>query len=317
MRGVALALVIAAAAAAATFTATRSDDVRLQWFELGGCSGADYTGLVIGVGLCQLIPGAAYPAYGAASFRVICNGNTTGDTGALQFFSDSTCVTPVSTSGVSRPFSSNTCYGNPPEFGALSLLAECSNPVLPPAEPLAGRATVLYSSTNSCDASSPRTLVDVNQGFCQTVPSSTPGGYRVTCAADGSFAALDVYENNLCTAQVSHRILSRDVCASNAGTLYGAPFIAVRCSALGTAGAPPAVNDPNASPSPSRAPQPGLGAPIPSSSASTSSAPTYLPNTTPSSSPLAATSGAASAVLGGVLAVLPLVLALAQLLKAV
>jgi len=146
---------------------------------------------------------------------------------------------------------------NPPEFGASSVEAQCQNPPLPPVQPLTGRATIMLASDASCDGNTPRTLIDVRQGLCQAVPSSAPGGYRVTCAADGSFAAFDVFSDAACTTQVNHRILARDACSTN-DPVFGASHIAVRCSTAGTAGVPAAVNDPAASPSPSGAPPPGL-----------------------------------------------------------
>jgi hypothetical protein len=257
MRALIMIAASLAEASATSFTSTRADDAGLRWYGTPTCSAAsDYTAVVTARDVCQLVPGSTYPAYGAASYTITCNATRPAAAGWILFFSDTACTRPVSLAGVSRPFADTACMLNPPEFGSSSLSAQCLSP-LPPAQPLAGRATVMLSSNSLCDGNAPRSLIDLRQGLCQAVPSSAPGGYRVTCAADGSFAAFDIYTDATCTEQLNHRILARDTCSLN-DPVFGSSHIAIRCSTAGTAGVPVALNDPAASPTPSGAPPPGL-----------------------------------------------------------
>lgn len=211
----------------------RAGDTRLTWFEDASCGAIPaphYTGIVGPRSTCMLVPGTTYANYGSASYSVDCDG--ANPMGEIRFFSDRSC-TYVLSAQVNRAFVDEECYANPPEFGASSLQAQCLNPLLPPQDPLAGRASVLWSSGPDCseDATS-RVIVDVKQASCQSVPSSVPGGYKISCSDDGSIAALDIFTDNTCTSEVSHRVLDSNVCIANTDPNAGAAWVAIRCSSL-------------------------------------------------------------------------------------
>ena len=211
----------------------RAGDTRLTWFEETGCGATaspHYTGVVGPRSTCMLVPGTTYANYGSASYSVTCNDAEAS--GVILFYSDRACANVLSAQ-VNRAFTDETCYSNPPEFGASSLQAQCQNPLLPPADPLAGRASVLWASGPDCsEAATSRVLVDVRQASCQTVPSSVPGGYKVSCSADGTIANLGIFTDATCVSQVSHRVLDSNTCSANTDPNGGAAWVAIRCSSL-------------------------------------------------------------------------------------
>lgn len=224
-------LSLSAAASASDFVSTRADDTRLTWYERADCRTLenadppeDFTGVVGGRGICQLVPGTQL-AGGASSYTVLCDGSA--PSGTLSFYSDRNCANAMTL--LSRPVIDEVCYANPPQFGSSAVMAQCNNAYMPPAEPPSGRATILWASNAACDTITPRVLVDIRQTFCQTVPASSPGGYKVTCSADGSIAAFDSYTDNSCAVLVNRRFLTRDVCEANPQE-FGATNIAIRCS---------------------------------------------------------------------------------------
>lgn len=284
-----IVLAIATVTAGQTIYEGRPDDMRLTWFESPNCvayNGSDgglelhNTGVVGGRSVCMRVPGVT----DTSSYKVDCSIGADGAVlprGSISFFSQVGCP-DVSLVRAPTLFEDEACLANPILYGSASLQAQCLNPLLPPSNPLAGRATVAWSGAVCGVAAdtAPRTLVDLRSGLCQTVPAAIPGGYRIDCAADGSFAVFSIFETNTCASLVNSRVLERDTCAPNDGVLFGSFSVTVRCSQDGLAGAPAAVRD-QPPPSPLPVAPVGLGAPIPPTPSPTSSLP---PGVTPSPS---------------------------------
>lgn len=199
----------------------RASDVEVSYFGGGGCAGPYISSVIAPDGLCHRVPGITpIPAY---SFT--CMSPSTPS--SFRFFDDITCASAPLTS--SRSFDERVCLTNPAEFGSLSLAFICSAPLNYPTNTASGRVVVAWSGSPTCAGEEPRTLVDLQQGVCETVPSAAPGGYKVTCSEDGQLATFTVFSDNTCAEAVSTRTVPRDFCLDNDAALYGSAAISIRC----------------------------------------------------------------------------------------
>jgi hypothetical protein len=273
----------------------RADDTRLTWFASASCvayNGSDggpelhNTGVVGGRTVCMRVPGET----STSSYKMSCLTDASGGIlprGTLSFFRATDCASETQLYSPIE-FDDEACVANPPEFGSSSFQAQCLNPLLPPVLPFAGRATVAWSGGGCATdpALSPRTLVDLRMGLCQTVPAAIPGGYKIICSPDGSFSALQIFTDNTCSSMVTSRVLDRDTCAPNDGELFGSYSVTVRCSTLGLQGSEPAIRAPPATPNPL-----GLGVAASESPSVAASASALASGASPSPSTLAVSGG--------------------------
>lgn len=221
----------------------RASDVEVTYYGGDGCAGPYVSSVIAPDGLCHRVPGVTpIPAY---SFS--CKSPSTPSS-TFRFFNDISCVSAPLTA--SRSFDERVCLSNPSEFGSLSLAFICSAPLDYPTNTAIGRVVVAWSGSPTCAGEEPRTLVDLQQGVCETVPSASPGGYKVTCSDDGQLATFTVFSDNTCAEAVSTRTVPRDSCLDNDATHYGSAAIAIRCGSNATSVALTPLHSHSASTSP-------------------------------------------------------------------
>jgi hypothetical protein len=173
---------------------------------------------------CHLVPGDV-PANNRG-YRVSCDPFT--GTGVMQFCSASDCS--VCEAGTS--FASNQCLPNDvAAYGSAALRVDC-NPTfesLDVCPPRAGHAQISFFADPGCSTSfGSRSLVEVPQGLCHRVPSSSiPTGYLVSCDASGTFGTL-AFCNSDCSICASAASLGHGVCAPN-NPIFGSASVQLQC----------------------------------------------------------------------------------------
>ena len=177
-------------------------------------------------------------------------------------------------------------------FGSASAQFQCTRPLLPSALPPPGRALISWFEQPECGELD-RTLVDVRLDVCNRVPRGADGGYKVSCAPDGSAGLFSVCSDAACGSCSVNTPFASDQCLANPPQ-FGSASVAIRC--------------PGSSPSTGLGRAPafvGAGAPEPSPAAGVA-APSIAGNATTSGGAGATAAGLAAAVAALVAAALAL-----------